>query len=117
MILTIFLIALDGFLGHRNFMFLWEKVLRDECGYAGNLPRWDWTLDSDDMTKAPIWSADPQVRKTLLKHVSVTRIIFEAHFPMYTHSLTRVDRLRDQRPKFHKLSIRLRSVPWRCLEF
>lgn len=45
---------------HRYFMFLWEKALREECDYKGSLPRWDWTLDSDDMTQAPIWSDDPQ---------------------------------------------------------
>lgn len=46
---------------HRHFMFLWEQTLQNECGYTGNLPRWDWTLDSDDMTLAPVWSSDPQV--------------------------------------------------------
>jgi len=45
---------------HRHFMFLWEQALQTECGYKGNLPRWDWTLDSDDMTLSPVWSADPQ---------------------------------------------------------
>ncbi|KAI7938746.1 hypothetical protein MJO28_014325 [Puccinia striiformis f. sp. tritici] len=46
---------------HRNFMFLYEKALKEECGYPGNLPRWDWTLDSLDMSKSPVWSADPDV--------------------------------------------------------
>ncbi|KAH9810616.1 hypothetical protein DFH28DRAFT_1132019 [Melampsora americana] len=46
---------------HRHFMFLWEQALQTECGYKGSLPRWDWTLDSDDMTLSPVWSADPQI--------------------------------------------------------
>ncbi|KNZ44064.1 hypothetical protein VP01_953g12 [Puccinia sorghi] len=46
---------------HRHYMFTYETALRDECGYSGNLPRWDWSLDSDDMSKSPIWSPDPNV--------------------------------------------------------
>ncbi|KAH9442994.1 hypothetical protein Pst134EB_027344 [Puccinia striiformis f. sp. tritici] len=46
---------------HRHFMFLFEKALRDECGYPGSLPRWDWTLDSLDMSQSPVWSDDPDV--------------------------------------------------------
>lgn len=41
-------------------MFLYEGVLRDECGYQGNLPRWDWTLDSNDITQSPVWSSDSE---------------------------------------------------------
>lgn len=46
---------------HREFMFLYEQALRNECQYTGGLPRWDWTLDSANMTDSPIWSADSQV--------------------------------------------------------
>lgn len=46
---------------HRNFMFQYEQALRKECGWYGGLPRWDWTLDSADMTRSPVWSSDPQV--------------------------------------------------------
>ncbi|WAQ93068.1 hypothetical protein PtA15_18A124 [Puccinia triticina] len=44
---------------HRHFIYLQEKALI-ECGYSGSLPRWDWTLDSDNFTKAPVWSPDPE---------------------------------------------------------
>lgn len=39
-------IHLDGiFLAwHRNFVWLWESALRDECGYDGYQPYWDWSL-------------------------------------------------------------------------
>jgi len=40
-------------------MYTYETALKQECGYSGNLPRWDWTLDSDDMSKSPVWSPDP----------------------------------------------------------
>ncbi|WAQ93319.1 hypothetical protein PtA15_18A379 [Puccinia triticina] len=46
---------------HRQFMFYYEQALRNECGYSGNLPRWDWTLDSADMSQSPVWSSDPDV--------------------------------------------------------
>ncbi|KAA1073331.1 hypothetical protein PGT21_008706 [Puccinia graminis f. sp. tritici] len=46
---------------HRQFMFYYEQALRNECAYSGSLPRWDWTLDSADMSKSPIWSSDPDV--------------------------------------------------------
>lgn len=31
---------------HRYFMIAHEKALREECGYKGAQPYWDWTLDS-----------------------------------------------------------------------
>ncbi|PLW29370.1 hypothetical protein PCANC_23976 [Puccinia coronata f. sp. avenae] len=46
---------------HHNFMFDYERSLREECGYSGNLPRWDWSLDAADMTQSPVWSNDPNV--------------------------------------------------------
>jgi len=46
---------------HRHFLFLYEQALQKECGYTGNLPRWDWTQDSADVTQSPVFSADPDV--------------------------------------------------------
>jgi tyrosinase len=31
---------------HRLFTASYEKLLRDECGYRGAQPYWDWTLDT-----------------------------------------------------------------------
>ncbi|KAK4186436.1 hypothetical protein QBC35DRAFT_524284 [Podospora australis] len=31
---------------HRFFTATYEKMLRDECGYTGAQPYWDWTLDA-----------------------------------------------------------------------
>ncbi|PLW16161.1 hypothetical protein PCASD_12412 [Puccinia coronata f. sp. avenae] len=44
---------------HRHFIYLQEMALV-ECGYSGALPRWDWTLDSGNITQAPVWSTDPE---------------------------------------------------------
>ncbi|KNF06139.1 hypothetical protein PSTG_00648 [Puccinia striiformis f. sp. tritici PST-78] len=44
---------------HRHFIYLQEKALI-ECGYSGSLPRWDWTLDAKNFTRAPVWSSDPE---------------------------------------------------------
>jgi len=34
---------------HRWFVYQFTKSLRDECGYKGVAPYWDWTLDSADV--------------------------------------------------------------------
>lgn len=31
---------------HRLFTSYYEKILREECGYSGAQPYWDWTLDT-----------------------------------------------------------------------
>jgi tyrosinase len=36
---------------HRWFTALYEKGLRDECGYSGAQPYWDWTLDVTSVCK------------------------------------------------------------------
>jgi tyrosinase len=33
-------------LWHRYFVATYEKALRDECGYTGGQPYWDWSLDA-----------------------------------------------------------------------
>jgi tyrosinase len=50
-------IHLDGiFLSwHRNFVWLWETALRDECGYAGAQPYWNWALWCDDLASSPLF--------------------------------------------------------------
>ncbi|EDU41090.1 monoxygenase [Pyrenophora tritici-repentis Pt-1C-BFP] len=42
-------------LWHRYFVATYEKALRDECGYTGGQPYWDWSLDGD--------ASDPQSTK------------------------------------------------------
>lgn len=42
---------------HRYFVHLYETSLR-ECGYRGSMPYWDWTIDSKDMSKSPVFSND-----------------------------------------------------------
>ncbi|KAH6838461.1 hypothetical protein B0I37DRAFT_316553 [Chaetomium sp. MPI-CAGE-AT-0009] len=39
---------------HRMFVQVYEQALRD-CGYTGPMAYWDWTLDTADVTKSPIW--------------------------------------------------------------
>ncbi|KAL4918430.1 hypothetical protein BDW62DRAFT_210495 [Aspergillus aurantiobrunneus] len=29
---------------HRHFIWLWEQALREECGFTGTLPYWNWAL-------------------------------------------------------------------------
>lgn len=39
---------------HRHYVYLWETFLRDECGYDGYQPYWDWTL-WPDLAASPLF--------------------------------------------------------------
>ncbi|KAH7032603.1 uncharacterized protein B0I36DRAFT_241275 [Microdochium trichocladiopsis] len=45
---------------HRWYVQLHEDMLRDECGYTGRQPYWDWSIESDTNTMpvSPIWDAE-----------------------------------------------------------
>lgn len=40
---------------HRYYIHLMEKTLQDMCDFQGHLPYWNWVLDWEDFTKAPVW--------------------------------------------------------------
>ncbi|KAF4312431.1 putative tyrosinase central domain protein [Botryosphaeria dothidea] len=40
---------------HRYFTWTYEQALRDECGYTGYQPYWNWPKYSDDPRKSPIF--------------------------------------------------------------
>ncbi|KAM0268535.1 hypothetical protein ACHAQH_009965 [Verticillium albo-atrum] len=42
---------------HRWFVQLHEDILREECGYTGFQPYWDWSIDADanDMINSPLF--------------------------------------------------------------
>lgn len=42
---------------HRYLTWLYEKALRDECGYSGAQPYWNWFKYQDDVTKNPIFDS------------------------------------------------------------
>ena len=44
---------------HRYFTWLYEKALRDECGYKGSQPYWDWTIDWQDPRKSSVFNGSP----------------------------------------------------------
>ncbi|KAL4967877.1 tyrosinase family protein [Aspergillus stella-maris] len=39
---------------HRHYVYLWETALREECGYKGTVPYWNWSLNST-LTINPIF--------------------------------------------------------------
>ncbi|KAF2855807.1 Di-copper centre-containing protein [Plenodomus tracheiphilus IPT5] len=43
---------------HRYYLHVYEEALRNDCGYSGNLPYWDWTKDLRHIYNAPIWGSD-----------------------------------------------------------
>ncbi|KAH8812840.1 hypothetical protein F5884DRAFT_786519 [Xylogone sp. PMI_703] len=44
---------------HRYFIHLFERELKDKCGYTGGLTYWDWTLDWEDLSRSPIFKSSP----------------------------------------------------------
>ncbi|KAE8385645.1 hypothetical protein BDV23DRAFT_188018 [Aspergillus alliaceus] len=43
---------------HRHFIFLWEATLREECGYRGSLPYWNWALDAYNLLGSPLFNGN-----------------------------------------------------------
>lgn len=50
-------IHLDGIFltWHRNFVWLYEKALQDECGYKGTQPYWNWALWANNLAGSPLF--------------------------------------------------------------
>ncbi|KAH8195633.1 hypothetical protein TruAng_010190 [Truncatella angustata] len=40
---------------HRYFVWSYETALREECGYAGYQPYWNWFSYQNDLTKSPVF--------------------------------------------------------------
>ncbi|KAJ5683502.1 N-acetyl-6-hydroxytryptophan oxidase ivoB [Penicillium macrosclerotiorum] len=40
---------------HRRFTWLFERALRDECGYTDYLPYWNWPLWADNLSASPLF--------------------------------------------------------------
>ncbi|GME58660.1 Tyrosinase central domain protein [Neofusicoccum parvum] len=40
---------------HRYYVSAYESALRNECGWEGGQPYWDWTLDAEDFLSSPIF--------------------------------------------------------------
>lgn len=43
---------------HRWFVYQYEKALRDECGYTGYQPYWDWPKYASAPQKSPLFNGD-----------------------------------------------------------
>ncbi|KAL2130634.1 hypothetical protein VTI74DRAFT_6135 [Chaetomium olivicolor] len=43
---------------HRWFVYQYEKALRDECGYTGYQPYWDWPLYARAPQDSPLFNGD-----------------------------------------------------------
>ncbi|AEO60765.1 tyrosinase-like protein [Thermothelomyces thermophilus ATCC 42464] len=44
---------------HRWFVYQYEKALRDECGYTGYQPYWDWPKYASAPQDSPLFNGDP----------------------------------------------------------
>ncbi|KAF2634176.1 Di-copper centre-containing protein [Massarina eburnea CBS 473.64] len=43
---------------HRYFVHAYETALKEQCGYKGVIPYWDWSQDWNNMLSAPVWAAE-----------------------------------------------------------
>jgi tyrosinase len=50
--------AASFFPWHRYFIHVYEEALKNECGFKGDLPYWDWSADWKDMANAPVWDSE-----------------------------------------------------------
>ncbi|KNG49848.1 di-copper centre-containing protein [Stemphylium lycopersici] len=48
-------------LWHRYFIAVYEKALREECGYTGGQPYWDWSLDAEPQNPASTRIFDSEI--------------------------------------------------------
>ncbi|VBB76622.1 Putative Tyrosinase [Podospora comata] len=44
---------------HRWYVYQYEKALREECGYNGSQPYWDWPKYSSAPQDSPLFNGDP----------------------------------------------------------
>ncbi|PQE09907.1 hypothetical protein CJF31_00003792 [Rutstroemia sp. NJR-2017a BVV2] len=44
---------------HRYLLYIYEKALREECGYSGTQPYWDWTISWEDPRKSTVFDGSP----------------------------------------------------------
>ncbi|KAF2795028.1 Di-copper centre-containing protein, partial [Melanomma pulvis-pyrius CBS 109.77] len=47
------------FAWHRHFTWSYEQALRNECGWTGAQPYWDWTLDAGNILASPVFDGSP----------------------------------------------------------
>ncbi|KAB8231515.1 tyrosinase family protein [Aspergillus alliaceus] len=40
---------------HRYFIYEFEQALRDECGYTGDYPYWNWGADAENLEKSQVF--------------------------------------------------------------
>ncbi|GFF29867.1 tyrosinase [Aspergillus udagawae] len=40
---------------HRYFIYQFEQALRDECGYTGDYPYWNWPADANSLETSPVF--------------------------------------------------------------
>ncbi|KAF1812874.1 Di-copper centre-containing protein [Eremomyces bilateralis CBS 781.70] len=43
------------FAWHRHFTYLYDQELRNECGYSGPTPYWDWVIDNADPRRSTVF--------------------------------------------------------------
>ncbi|KAF8491892.1 Di-copper centre-containing protein [Russula emetica] len=45
---------------HRWYVYVFEQSLKNKCGYTGEFPYWDWTIDAPNFYESSFWKdSDP----------------------------------------------------------
>ncbi|KAK3349069.1 hypothetical protein B0T25DRAFT_457918, partial [Lasiosphaeria hispida] len=42
---------------HRYTLFVFEKILKEQCGFTNAIPYWDWSLDWANLANSSIWDS------------------------------------------------------------
>ncbi|THX82819.1 Di-copper centre-containing protein [Aureobasidium pullulans] len=65
-----------NFLGwHRYFLWEYEQALRNECGYQGTQPYWNWGLSAaSGMEKSPVWDGSKTSMSGNGAHIDQTNL-------------------------------------------
>lgn len=44
---------------HRYYLYVYEQALKNECGYTGVSPYWEWGLDATNLQGSPLFDGSP----------------------------------------------------------
>ncbi|PQE23424.1 hypothetical protein CJF30_00010514 [Rutstroemia sp. NJR-2017a BBW] len=70
---------------HRYLLYIYEKALREECGYSGTQPYWDWTISWEDPRKSTVFDGSPTSigsNGAAIPHNATTISAFGLTFPV-----------------------------------
>ncbi|KAI1191738.1 hypothetical protein F5B17DRAFT_451326 [Nemania serpens] len=81
---------------HRMFVHIYEQKLREHCGFVGQIPYWDWSMDWQNLTLSSIWNntdgfGSPETGESngISGPFSGVRVRYRDNGTIFPHRLTR----------------------------